>query len=92
MIHHPTRPQVLQEDHLDPASLEILRDLKQSAVKKWHEQRHPGWGIFRCAPACWGAGLRAPAVSHGQASLCCLCTLCSLCAQRPTECLLSPLL
>ncbi|KAI8470506.1 MAG: hypothetical protein J3K34DRAFT_521291 [Monoraphidium minutum] len=38
---------VLMEDTLDPASLEILRDLKVTAVKKWAEHRHPGWGIFR---------------------------------------------
>ncbi len=40
------------EDQLDPASLDILRDLKASAIKKWSEPRHPGWGIFR-----WGMGV-----------------------------------
>jgi hypothetical protein len=47
------------EDQLDPSSLEILRDLKVTAVKKWSEARHPGWGIFR-EPAEGGGDAKLP--------------------------------
>jgi len=39
--------QVVGEDQLDPASMDILRELKSTAVKRWFEPHHPGWGIFR---------------------------------------------
>ncbi|KAI8463749.1 MAG: hypothetical protein J3K34DRAFT_526758 [Monoraphidium minutum] len=53
---------VIAEDQLDPASLEILRDLKVTAVKKWSEPRHPGWGVFTEPPdgGAPGAGGGAP--------------------------------
>lgn len=51
--------QLIAEDQLDPTSLDVLRDLKATAVKKWLEPHHPGWGIFREPEAAVAATLEA---------------------------------